>query len=217
MSKLTVGWTRAESTASLPDSGIVFPPKKLTVGWKPMLGTAVLDWDPADLQITPGAGPDPVPEPPAPAPEAPAPVGSGPVPAPAPLPAAPVGNVPPGVKAPDVRVGIRRTSRLFRRDGLTFEIIAPVDATVAAVLTARTPGRKDGKLTLPAVRRKLTRTETKVVRAGARQRIRLRISNEGKRAIADYARLEATLELALTYKGGAKLTVQRKVVLAERK
>jgi hypothetical protein len=223
MSKLTIGWERAENAAYLPeDSRVVFPPAKLTVPWRPMLQSSVLDWDPADLLVSPGAGVEAPVAPESPgsqespgSPAAPgAPAGAVPG-SPGPQPSTPTSKAPPGVKAPDVRVGVRRTSRLFRRDGLTFEVIAPVDATVRAVLVARTPGKRDGRLTLPAVRRKLTKTATKTVRGGARQRIRLRISIEGKRAIGDYARLEATLELAFTYKGGAKVTVQRKVVLAE--
>ncbi|HWT95145.1 MAG TPA: hypothetical protein VN238_19265, partial [Solirubrobacteraceae bacterium] len=62
MSKLTVGWSRAENAADLPrDSSVVVPPKRLTVGWRPMLSSSVLDWDPADLLITAGAGVDPDP------------------------------------------------------------------------------------------------------------------------------------------------------------
>jgi len=46
MSFFTIGWQPAESTADLPrDSGLVFPARPLTVGWKPMLGTSALAWD----------------------------------------------------------------------------------------------------------------------------------------------------------------------------
>lgn len=115
MSQLTVGWTRAENAADLPqDSGVVFPGKMLTVGWKPMLNSAVLDWDAEDLLVPPGAGPDK--EPPIDRPATPPPhsnaggngVGAGPG---AP-PAAATKPDPPG--APDVRVTTRRTMSLFR-------------------------------------------------------------------------------------------------------
>ena len=43
MSFMSIGWEPAESTADLPrDSGLVFPDARMTVGWKPMLGTSVL-------------------------------------------------------------------------------------------------------------------------------------------------------------------------------
>ena len=46
MSYLTIGWDRAENAADLPrDSGLVFPDAPLTVGWRPMLNTSVLDWE----------------------------------------------------------------------------------------------------------------------------------------------------------------------------
>jgi len=50
MSMLTIGWERAENAADLPrDSGVVFPEPRMTVGWRPMLNSAVLDWeDPGD-------------------------------------------------------------------------------------------------------------------------------------------------------------------------
>jgi hypothetical protein len=46
MSYLTIGWDRAENAADLPrDSGLVFPDPPLTIGWRPMLNTSVLDWE----------------------------------------------------------------------------------------------------------------------------------------------------------------------------
>jgi hypothetical protein len=45
MTIMTIGWERAENAADLPrDSGLVFPEPILTIAWRPMLGTAVLDW-----------------------------------------------------------------------------------------------------------------------------------------------------------------------------
>jgi hypothetical protein len=47
MSILTIAWERAEDAADLPrDSGSVFPEPRMTIGWRPMLNSAVLDWDP---------------------------------------------------------------------------------------------------------------------------------------------------------------------------
>ena len=49
MSILTIGWERAENAADLPrDSGLVFPQPILTIAWRPMLNSAVLDWDEPD-------------------------------------------------------------------------------------------------------------------------------------------------------------------------
>ena len=49
MSILTIGWERAENAADLPrDSGLVFPEPILTIAWRPMLNSAVLDWDEPD-------------------------------------------------------------------------------------------------------------------------------------------------------------------------
>jgi hypothetical protein len=46
MSMLTIGWERAENAADMPrDSGTVFPEPRMTIGWKPMLNSAVLDWE----------------------------------------------------------------------------------------------------------------------------------------------------------------------------
>jgi hypothetical protein len=46
MSILTIGWERAENAADLPrDSGVVFPEPRMTIGWRPMLNSSVLDWD----------------------------------------------------------------------------------------------------------------------------------------------------------------------------
>ena len=42
---MSIGWERAENAADLPrDSGLVFPPPVMTVAWRPMLSSAVLDW-----------------------------------------------------------------------------------------------------------------------------------------------------------------------------
>jgi hypothetical protein len=46
MSILTIGWERAENAADLPrDSRVVFPEPRMTIGWRPMLNSSVLDWD----------------------------------------------------------------------------------------------------------------------------------------------------------------------------
>ncbi len=43
---MTIGWAPAEGTADLPrDSGLVFPDARMTVAWKPMLGTSALEWE----------------------------------------------------------------------------------------------------------------------------------------------------------------------------
>jgi hypothetical protein len=42
---MTITWERAENAADLPrDSGLVFPEPAMTIAWRPMLNTAVLDW-----------------------------------------------------------------------------------------------------------------------------------------------------------------------------
>jgi hypothetical protein len=44
---LSIGWDRAENAADLPrDSRVVFPEPPLSIGWRPMLNTSVLDWEP---------------------------------------------------------------------------------------------------------------------------------------------------------------------------
>jgi hypothetical protein len=54
MNMLTIGWERAENAAAMPqDSGLVFPDPPLTIAWRPMLNSSVLDWDqPADPTAT---------------------------------------------------------------------------------------------------------------------------------------------------------------------
>jgi len=50
MSFMTIAWERAENAADLPrDSGLVFPEPPLTVGWRPMLNSSLLDWDAEDV------------------------------------------------------------------------------------------------------------------------------------------------------------------------
>jgi hypothetical protein len=46
MSILTIAWERAEDAAEMPqDSGLVYPDPALTIAWRPMLSSSVLDWD----------------------------------------------------------------------------------------------------------------------------------------------------------------------------
>jgi hypothetical protein len=46
MTMMTIGWDRAENAADLPrDSGVVFPEPVLTIAWRPMLNSSVLDWE----------------------------------------------------------------------------------------------------------------------------------------------------------------------------
>jgi hypothetical protein len=56
MNILTIGWERAENAADLPrDSGVVFPEPILTIGWRPMLNSSVLDWElPDDVEAHAG-------------------------------------------------------------------------------------------------------------------------------------------------------------------
>ena len=50
MSFMTIAWERAENAADLPrDSGLVVPEPPLTVGWRPMVNSSVLDWDAEDV------------------------------------------------------------------------------------------------------------------------------------------------------------------------
>ncbi len=53
-SRLTIAWERAEDAADLPrDSGLVFPAPRMTIAWKPMLNSTVLDWDTAEASPPP--------------------------------------------------------------------------------------------------------------------------------------------------------------------
>lgn len=46
MTPLTIRWERAENAADLPrDSSVVFPAPYMTIAWRPMLSSSVLDWD----------------------------------------------------------------------------------------------------------------------------------------------------------------------------
>jgi hypothetical protein len=56
MSMLTIGWERAENAADLPrDSGLVFPEPRMTVAWRPMLNSAVLDWEEPEAGAQPSS------------------------------------------------------------------------------------------------------------------------------------------------------------------
>lgn len=53
--RLTVAWERAENAGFLSaDSGVVFPEARLTVGWRPMINSGVLDWEAEDLDLEGG-------------------------------------------------------------------------------------------------------------------------------------------------------------------
>lgn len=221
MSALTVGWSRAENAADLPrDSSVVEVPRRLTVGWRPMLSSSVLDWDPADLLVTPGAGvePDPGPVDPgtpgAPGPGAPADPGPAPVAAPA-APAGPGAPKEPAPGALDVRVAVRRTMSLFRENGLVVDVVAPADAEVSAVLMASVTQRRGTRLVGPT-RRRMTRTRKASAKAGKRTRIVLPISTDGRRAIRDYDSLKATLHVVATERGGRKVAAEKPVQLIDR-
>ena len=84
-----------------------------------------------------------------------------------------------------------------------------------AVLVASVPRRRaNGKLT--TVERKLSQSRLVKVQAGERERFRLKISGQGRRAIAELDRIEATLQVAVTYGGKAKtLRLTRKVALVK--
>ncbi len=211
MAKLTVGWERAEDAAYLPtDSSIVTVPSKLTVDWKPMLNTSVLDWDPADLSITPGAGAEVAPAPPA---EETTPTAAA---APAVTVTAPGAPAAPGAPLPpDIRVTVRRTAGLLRKDGLAFEVLAPADASIRAVLTAPVE-RMTSRGKRQTVRRKLTKTRTATVFSKVRRRFTLKISAQGIRAVREYDRIEATLEVQVTYRGHKPMLLRRRVVVARK-
>src|ERR1700744_5404393 len=56
-SRMTIAWDRLDQMALLPqDSSVVIPPPITTIGWTPLLGPTIFDYDPSDFVITPGAG-----------------------------------------------------------------------------------------------------------------------------------------------------------------
>lgn len=238
MSALTVGWSRAENAADLPrDSSVVVPPRRLTVGWRPMLSSAVLDWDPKDLVVTPGAGVDPGPVEPEPGmpgepgtpgdPGTPAAPGGGGAAEAGGGASAGAGGATGGGAAGsgaskdaasgtlDVRVAVRRTMSLFREHGLVVDVVAPADAEVSAVLLASVTQRRGSRLVGPT-RRRMTRTRKASAKAGKRTRIVLPISTDGRRAIRDYDSLKATLHVVATERGGRKVAAEKPVQLIAR-
>jgi hypothetical protein len=97
-------------------------------------------------------------------------------------------------------VASRKDPGLFRRKGLTFALELEAPATVTAVLVTSSGGRK------------LTYSQTRRVTAGT-DHLTLRPSEYGKLATRRSKRVQARLEITITYADRSAGTVRRPVVL----
>lgn len=163
MSKMTVQWDRGEQIGFMPPaSEVVYPDPKLTVGWVPLTTATIIDYDPADLLVSPGAGEDSSPA------EGDGPgkgTGGG-------------GGSPTHYGRPKLTVPRRRGEKAFLEDGLLVGIDAPAPARVRAALLGELPKTK----TLPARSLNLTKVLTKEIGAGE-GRLTLHPSRAGRRAL----------------------------------
>jgi hypothetical protein len=190
-SVLTVQWDRGERIGFMPrDSGLVYPEPVMTVLWRPMTTATIIDFDPEVLVVPPGAG-EPGEEPP-----------------PGDDPGAPGGPFGP----PELLVTRRRSEHLFLSKGLAVDLRAPAPAKVKAVLTANLPsgGGEDEKL-----RRVRISDVVKEEIGTERERLRLRASAAGRRALKRTESLEAKLELVVRYADQAPVELTRRVKIVE--
>lgn len=162
MNKMTVQWDRGEQIGLMPPaSEVVYPDPKMTVAWAPLTTPVIIDYDPADLLVSPGAGE-----------EAPPGQGGGPGEGPG------GGGGPTHYGRPDFVVPRRRGEKAFLEDGLLVGIDAPAPARVRAVLRGKLPRTE----TLPPRSLNLTKVLTKEIGAGE-GRLVLRPSRSGRRAL----------------------------------
>ncbi|HZO05034.1 MAG TPA: hypothetical protein VFB52_01485 [Solirubrobacterales bacterium] len=185
MSKMTVDWDRGEQIGFMPEaSEVVYPEPILTVEWVPLTTATIIDYDPADLLVTPGAGPD-------------VPPGGGPGEG-----GGPGGGDGPGAPThygrPQLVVPKRRSEKSFLEHGLRIGIDAPAPARVRAVLKGKLPRTK----TQPSRWLNLTKVVTQDTGAGEGALV-LDPSRAGRRALH---RLEdsvrAELILVVRYANG---------------
>lgn len=161
MSKLTVDWDRGEQIGFMPPaSEVVYPDPKLTIEWVPLTTAVIIDYDPADLLVSPGAGED-------------APPGQGEGPG-----EGPGGGEPTVYGRPQLLVPKRRSEKAFLEDGLSIGIEAPAPARVRAVLKGKLPRTK----TQPPRRLDLTKVLNGEIGAGE-GRLALHPSRSGRRAL----------------------------------
>jgi hypothetical protein len=127
-SRMTIAWDRGDQMGLLPpDSSFVYPEPIMTIAWEPLTTPTIFDYDPADMLVTPGAGEEVA----APPESGGSPPGKGGEP-----PAA--GN--PGM--PQVHLAVRRSEKLFLKEGYFLDVQAAAPARVRAVLRAKVPGHK---------------------------------------------------------------------------
>lgn len=181
-SKMTIAWDRPDQVGFFPpDSGVVYPEPKMTIEWEPLTTATILDYDPSDMVVTPGAGEE-VATPPA----------EGGTP---PAGEAPGGPTRPG--KPGTIVAARRSKKLFLKEGLFVNVDADAPARVRAVLRAKVPARKGKPYLL-----NLTKVLTVEVGTDA-QKLTLHPSRGGRRALARLdGPLSATLVMVFRYGPG---------------
>lgn len=128
MTKMTVNWDRGEQIGFMPQaSEVVYPEPILTVEWVPLTTATIIDYDPADLLVTPGAGEDVSP-------------GGGPGPGDDGGPGDGGGpGTPTHYGRPHLVVPKRRSEKSFLEHGLRIGIDAPAPARVRAVLKGKLP------------------------------------------------------------------------------
>lgn len=202
MSKMTVQWDRGELIGFMPPaSEVVYPDPKLTVDWVPVTTATIIDYDPADLLVSPGAGEDVPPG-----------QGEGPGPGPGPDQGGGPGG-PTHYGRPHLIVPRRRGEKAFLEDGLAIGIDAPAAARVRAVLRGKLPKTK----TLPARSLNLTKVLTKEIGAGE-GRLTLRPSRAGRRALRRLDEgVRAELILAVRYGNGQDpIRIERGLTIVDR-
>lgn len=194
------------------DPGVVAP-TPLTIGWTGKQSHYTLQYDPADLLVTPGV---PDPETPAPPvivnpPVGPAPVTPGTGAPVVPTPAPPSGSVRPATP-PKLSVPARISPTSFRSKGIRVKVTLPEKARIEVYATATVKRRLSRRRTT-SLKRTITRKRTVNLKAGTTA-LRVQSSALGRATVGPRGRVRATVSLRCRFPDNRLVTVTRTVLIA---
>lgn len=211
----------ALSIEHMPQDPGVVGPTPLTIGWTGKQSHYTLQYELADLAVTPGV-PDPTVDPPVdPGPGDPVivnpPTGPGPVVpgpgsgVPTPTPTPPSGTVRPAA-APRLAIGSRVTPANFRSKGIRIRVTLSETAKIEVVATAKVKKRLSRRRT-QTVKRTITRKRSVTLKQGTTA-LRITPSSAGRSTVGTRSRVRATVTLTARFPDGRRVTINRAVLIA---